>query len=73
MRGPGNGLTYPSCWTTATGQTEYIFDVTLADAGVLVRNATPARANGLEKFKSLCQGDAQIWGELGRQVSGDCR
>jgi hypothetical protein len=27
----------------------------------------------LEKFKSLCQGDAQIWGELGRQVSGDCR
>ena len=45
MRGPGNGLTYPSCWTTASGQTEYIFDVTLADAGVLVRNATPARAS----------------------------
>lgn len=45
MRGPGNGLTYPSCWTTATGQTEFIFDVTLADTGVQVRNATPARAN----------------------------
>jgi hypothetical protein len=45
MRGRGNGLTYPSCWTTASGQTEYIFDVTLADAGVLVRNATPARTN----------------------------
>ena len=45
MRGPGNGLTYPSCWTTATGQTEYIFDVTLSDAGVRVRNATAARAN----------------------------
>jgi hypothetical protein len=45
MRGPGNGLTYPSCWTTATGQTEYIFDVTLADVGVRVRNASPARAN----------------------------
>jgi hypothetical protein len=45
MRGPGNGLTYPSCWTTAAGQTEYIFDVTLADAGVQVRNASPARAN----------------------------
>lgn len=45
MRGPGNGLTYPSCWTTSTGQTEYIFDVTLGDTGVLVRNATPARAN----------------------------
>lgn len=40
----GNGLTYPSCWTTATGQTEYIFDVTLTDTGVLVRNASPARA-----------------------------
>ena len=45
MRGPGNGLTYPSCWTTAIGQTEYIFDVTLSDAGVRVRNATAARAN----------------------------
>jgi hypothetical protein len=45
MRGPGNGLTYPSCWTTATGQTEYIFDVTLSDTGVEVRNATAARAN----------------------------
>jgi hypothetical protein len=45
MRGPGNGLTYPSCWTTATGQSEYIFDVTLTDAGVQVKNATPARAN----------------------------
>jgi hypothetical protein len=45
MRGPGNGLTYPSCWTNAAGQTEYIFDVTLADTGVHVRNASPARAN----------------------------
>jgi hypothetical protein len=45
MRGPGNGLTYPSCWTTAAGQSEYIFDVTLADTGVQVRDATPARAN----------------------------
>jgi hypothetical protein len=45
MRGPGNGLTYPSCWTTAAGQTEYIFDVTLSDTGVQVRNATAARAN----------------------------
>jgi hypothetical protein len=45
MRGPGNGLTYPSCWTNAAGQTEYIFDVTLADAGVQVRNASLSRAN----------------------------
>lgn len=41
----GNGLTYPSCWTTAAGQTEYIFDVTLTDTGVRVRNATPSRAS----------------------------
>jgi hypothetical protein len=45
MRGPGNGLTYPSCWTTPTGQTEYIFDVTLTDTGVQVRNASAGRAN----------------------------
>jgi hypothetical protein len=45
MRGPGNGLTYPSCWTNAAGQTEYIFDVTLADAGVHVKDASPGRAN----------------------------
>jgi cell division protein FtsB len=45
MRGPGNGLTYPSCWTTSAGQTEYIFDVTFADTGLQVRNASPPRAN----------------------------
>ena len=45
MRGPGNDLTYPSCWTTPAGQTEYIFDVTLADAGVHVRDASAARAS----------------------------
>ncbi|MCP9629469.1 hypothetical protein NML43_20455 [Rhodopseudomonas palustris] len=41
----GNGLTYPSCWMTAAGQTEYIFDVMLTDGGVRVKNATPARVN----------------------------
>jgi hypothetical protein len=40
----GNGLTYPSCWTTSTGQTEYIFDVTFTDVGLAVRNASPGRA-----------------------------
>src|SRR5258708_17896802 len=45
MRGPENDLTYPSCWTTPAGQTEYIFDVTLADAGVHVRHASAARAS----------------------------
>jgi hypothetical protein len=44
MRGPGNGLTYPSCWTNAAGQTEYIFDVTFTDTGLHVRHASPVRA-----------------------------
>ena len=44
MRGPGNGLTYPSCWVSASGQTEFIFDVTLADTGVRVIDVTSTRA-----------------------------
>lgn len=42
MRG-GNGLTYPSCWTTPAGQTEYIFDVTFTDSGLIVHDATQKR------------------------------
>jgi hypothetical protein len=38
----GNGLTYPSCWTTADGRTQYIFDITIRDAGLVVRDAAPA-------------------------------
>jgi hypothetical protein len=41
----GNGLTYPSCWRTAEGKTEFIFDVTFQDTGIIVRNATPSRAS----------------------------
>ncbi|UFZ03135.1 hypothetical protein LQG66_28425 [Bradyrhizobium ontarionense] len=44
MHRSGNGLTYPSCWKTPTGQTEYIFDITFGDRGIRVRDATPARA-----------------------------
>jgi hypothetical protein len=40
----GNGLTYPSCWKTPTGQTEFIFDVTFGDRAIRVQNATAARA-----------------------------
>lgn len=40
----GNGLTYPSCWTKASGQTEYIFDITFLDTGITVRDATPERS-----------------------------
>jgi hypothetical protein len=45
MRGPGNGRTYPSCWINAADQTDYIFDVTFADTGLQVKNASPVRAN----------------------------
>jgi len=41
----GNGLTYPSCWRTAEGKTEFIFDVTFQDTGIIVRNATLSRAD----------------------------
>jgi len=41
----GNGRTYPSCWTTADGQTEYIFDITIQDFGLIVKDATPSRTN----------------------------
>jgi len=41
----GNGLTYPSCWRTPEGKTEYIFDITIRDTGMIVRNATLSRAN----------------------------
>jgi hypothetical protein len=41
----GNGLTYPSCWRTDEGKTEFIFDITIRDDGLIVRNATPSRAN----------------------------
>lgn len=39
----GNGLTYPSCWTTSEGKTQYMFDITIQDAGMIVRDATPSR------------------------------
>jgi hypothetical protein len=42
----GNGLTYPSCWTASDGQTEYIFDVTIRDAGLAVRDIAPATRAG---------------------------
>jgi hypothetical protein len=40
----GNGLTYPSCWINADNRTEYMFDITIRDEGLLVRDATPSRA-----------------------------
>jgi hypothetical protein len=37
----GNGLTYPPCWIAQNGQTEYIYDVTTRDGGLVVRDVTP--------------------------------
>src|SRR6266849_2095838 len=37
----GRGVEYPSCWTTPEGETEYIFDVTIRDSGVVVRDIVP--------------------------------
>jgi hypothetical protein len=45
MHGNGNGLTYPSCWKTPSGQTEYIFDITFGDKGIRVKDATLSRAH----------------------------
>src|SRR5262249_30603288 len=39
----GNGLTYPSCWTTSEGKTQYMFDITIQDAGMILRDGTPSR------------------------------
>jgi hypothetical protein len=38
MRSKGGGLQYPSCWTNDKGETEYIFDITFRDGGLLVRD-----------------------------------
>ncbi|MEA2819476.1 MAG: hypothetical protein QOJ86_1480 [Bradyrhizobium sp.] len=37
----GNGLTYPPCWVAQNGQTEYIYDVTTRDGGLIVRDVIP--------------------------------
>jgi hypothetical protein len=38
----GTGLVFPSCWTSESGDTEYIFDVTIRDIGVLVKDSGPS-------------------------------
>lgn len=37
----GNGKTYPPCWIAPNGQTEYIYDVTTRDGGLIVRDVIP--------------------------------
>jgi hypothetical protein len=49
----GRGLMFPSCWTTEKGETEYIFDVSIRDTGVLVKDASPAYRRSQESWKYL--------------------
>lgn len=43
MRGGGRGLMYPNCWTNDRNETEFIFDVTIQDSGLVVQNVPSAR------------------------------
>ena len=46
QRGSGQGTEHPTCWATSTGKQEYIFDITLTDAGIVVAdNALPNRVS----------------------------
>jgi hypothetical protein len=45
MARTGNGLTYPSCWMTPEGKTEYFFEISIQEGGFLLREATTGRAN----------------------------
>jgi hypothetical protein len=47
----GRGLVFPSCWTSDSGDTEYIFDVTIRDSGVLVKDSGPAYRKAHESWK----------------------
>jgi hypothetical protein len=47
----GNGLTYPPCWPAAKGKTEYMFDVTAKDGGLVVRDAFPPTKRGDPAWK----------------------
>ena len=61
MRG-GHGLMFPSCWTTEKGDAEYIFDVSIRDTGVLVKDTSPAyrRLNELWKYLDDFARDIEI-------------
>lgn len=39
----GTGTVYPSCWTDDAGVTEFVFDISIRDAGLIVRDLTPTR------------------------------
>jgi hypothetical protein len=47
----GRGLVFPSCWTNENGDTEYIFDVSIRDSGVVVKDSGPAYRKSHEAWK----------------------
>jgi hypothetical protein len=49
----GRGLVFPSCWTSESGDTEFIFDVSIRDGGVVVKDASPAYRKAHEAWKSV--------------------
>jgi hypothetical protein len=49
----GKGSTFPSCWLTDKGETEYIFDVSIRDTGVVVKDTSPAYRRSDQSWKLL--------------------
>jgi hypothetical protein len=49
----GRGSTFPSCWITDRGETEYIFDVSIRDTGVVVKDMSPAYRRSDQSWKLL--------------------
>jgi hypothetical protein len=49
----GKGSTFPSCWLTDRGDTEYIFDVSIRDTGVVVKDTSPAYRRSDQSWKLL--------------------
>jgi hypothetical protein len=49
----GRGSTFPSCWITDKGETEYIFDVSIRDTGVVVKDMSPAYRRSDQSWKLL--------------------
>jgi hypothetical protein len=50
-KGPGG--TFPSCWTTPEGRTEFMFNITIRDTGLTVRNIAPPSRAGDAAWKLL--------------------
>ncbi len=47
----GKGLMYPSCWIGESGETEYMFEVSILDSGLIVIDSEPLYRKGDEAWK----------------------